>query len=610
MSDTGPNKKKSFSWSDLRDRHFWDNLIPLKPSLSGEQLAGWAPGAPAMQGLGCQVLANQRIPVEGGITLSADVYLPEVPGRYPAIVQFAAYSKELHTAGVPTGTNEIGAPPVFTDRGYAQVVVSRRGMARSDGDAGVFLNPQDVEDHAQAIAWAAAQGWCDGNVVLFGTSYYGMTQPLVAVQKPPALKAFFCNEICTDYFRHLAQFGGAPNLYFVLLWAGANFTRTMYRLRVPPIFRALISQILNSRLKPYWTGVVMQHADKLYRSFMRKTPVKPVREWLIGWIIDGKRRGDANIPEGPYADLGKIDVPFVVVQNLGYFNLHQFGCYDLFQNAGTPKNRKWMILGPPRYELPVYAWQLEALAFFDHILRGTANGYDGQPAVRYWLDGEDAFKGAADFPVPGCEPTRFFLASAGEDRAMHRLSKMPGEGENSWAAIPLAAPMFGGFDEIANQLLSFEAAMEDDIEFSGPVTAHLLFSSNEIDSHVIVRLGRVDAQGGYHLLSMGAISPARRQIDAARSTACEIAIDSGMREPLTPGVPVPLVFSLTPAPVLLKKGERLRFDVASRTDLLKSDVGHGYVHFDMPVPPYFSRNKLLYGPRTYVELCKVARALA
>ena len=52
----------------------------------------------------------------------------------------------------------------------------------------------------------------------------------------------------------------------------------------------------------------------------------------------------------------------------------------------------------------------------------------------------------------------------------------------------------------------------------------------------------------------------------------------------------------------LGRGEKLRFDVASRTDLLKSDVGHGYIHFNLPVPPYFSRNTLHYGPETYLEL--------
>jgi len=67
--------------------------------------------------------------------------------------------------------------------------------------------------------------------------------------------------------------------------------------------------------------------------------------------------------------------------------------------------------------------------------------------------------------------------------------------------------------------------LREDTEFSGPVTASLRFSCNEIDSHVIARLGRVDAAGAYHLLSLGVISPARRRIDRACSTATEVAID-------------------------------------------------------------------------------------
>src|SRR5260370_1209894 len=109
---------------------FWDNLIPLRASLSGEQLAGWQPGPPAMSGLGCRVLADQRIPVDKNISLAADVYLPKRPGRYPAVLCGAAYSKELHTAGIPTGSNEIGSPPIFTDRGYVLIVVAPRGMGR------------------------------------------------------------------------------------------------------------------------------------------------------------------------------------------------------------------------------------------------------------------------------------------------------------------------------------------------------------------------------------------------------------------------------------------------------------------------------------------------
>ena len=88
-----------------------DNLVPLKaPRLDEHQLAGRRPKAVAMRGLGCRLLADQRIP-----WTTASRYLPTSmcrsgPAATPAIVQFGAYSRELHTAGVPTGSNEIGAP--------------------------------------------------------------------------------------------------------------------------------------------------------------------------------------------------------------------------------------------------------------------------------------------------------------------------------------------------------------------------------------------------------------------------------------------------------------------------------------------------------------------
>ncbi|MDJ0447035.1 CocE/NonD family hydrolase [Methylocystis sp. JR02] len=582
-----------------------DNLIPLKvPPLEHEQLAGWRPTRKAAEGLGCRLLADQRIEVEPGVSLSADVYIPRAPGRYPAIVQCAAYTRELHTAGVPTGSNEIGCPPVFTDRGYAQVVAMRRGMGRSDGEAGVFLNSQDVDDLERCIAWAAAQPWCDGRVVMFGTSYYGMTQPLVAVRRPEALKAFFCNEICTDYFRHLLNFGGVFNLFFCNLWMGANFTPALFSLRVPPVVRALLSHVTNSPLKRFWQPFLMRRADALFRSFMAKTPAKPVREWYANWMLDAKSRETSTLAPGPSKDLGQIDIPFVVVQNLGYFNLHQFGAYDLFQNAATPSDRKWMILAPPRYELPVYAWQYEALAFFDHVLHDADNGYASQPPVRYWLEGAERFEGAANFPVPGAVARRFFLAPNGPDTATHLLTETAPEngGESRWAAVPLGLPLLGGFDEVANQILTFELPIERATRLAGPVSLHLSFSSNEIDSYVVARVGRVAADGGYHLLSLGAMSPARRLRDSARDTACEIVHDTSAPMPLEPGVPVDLAFSLTPGPTELRPGDRLRLDLASRLDLLRSNVSNGYVHFDLPGPPYLARNTLHYGAGSYLTL--------
>jgi len=68
---------------------------------------------------------------------------------------------------------------------------------------------------------------------------------------------------------------------------------------------------------------------------------------------------------------------------------------------------------------------------------------------------------------------------------------------------------------------------------------------------------------------------------------------------------VALRFSLTPHPVRLLPAERLRLDIASRTDLLRSNVSEGRAQFDMMVPPYFSRNTIHYGSNGYLELNQV-----
>jgi len=178
-------------------------------------------------------------------------------------------------------------------------------------------------------------------------------------------------------------------------------------------------------------------------------------------------------------------------------------------------------------------------------------------------------------------------------------------GTRTWAAAPIGSPVTPQFADVTNQTISYDFLIEQTTEFSGPVTANLQFSCNEIDSYVIARTGRVDQSGRYTLLSLGAISPARRRIDDARSTSTEIAIDISNPEPLTPGEPVTLRFSLTPHPAVFKPGERLRVEIGSRSDLLRSDASHGHAQFDMQVPPYFSRNTLHHGPDTYIDLQQV-----
>ncbi|MCD2189379.1 CocE/NonD family hydrolase C-terminal non-catalytic domain-containing protein [Actinomycetospora soli] len=188
----------------------------------------------------------------------------------------------------------------------------------------------------------------------------------------------------------------------------------------------------------------------------------------------------------------------------------------------------------------------------------------------------------------------------------HRLTTQTAPaGSNSWAAVPLGVPLPGGLDELANQTLSFELPVTEDVRFAGAVTARLSFSSTEIDSFVLARLSRIDATGTAHQLSLGAVRPVARAEDTARSTSVEIAIDPGSREPLTPHEPVVLRFSLTPGPVQLRAGEILRLDLASRTDLVRKGPEDGYPQFDLPVPPYLARNTVHLGGESWLDLTAV-----
>jgi predicted acyl esterase len=577
--------------------HWLDNLIPLHARLNERQLAGWTPSAVAEQGLGCRVLADVAIPLPDGTKLGADVYTPARTGRYPVILQFAAYNLDLHTAGVPKGSNEIGAPPIATDRGYVQVVVTARGIGRSQGRLQPWLCEAEIADHLACIDWAARQPWSNGQVCLFGTSYYGMNQPAVAARRPPALRAFFANEICTNYRRQLFRYGGVFNADFLSLWLGANFTPVGMRRRVPPVVRAALSHLIN---RPWvWRYLVRPHIDRIMRMFKHRRVAPEALDWYVALMRDAPDSIAPPISEGPYRDLHEIDMPFVVVQNPGLIALHQFGAYDLFEHAGS--NRKWLIVGPPEYELPVYSWQLEALAFFDHIIKGTDNGYAQQPRVRYWRDGAADWVGADDFPPPDAEPAKLYPGAAAGD-AGTLAADVPASAVSTWLSVPRGIAVLPGIDAVEPQRLRFRHLAREDFELAGPVTLQLSYACSEIDSYVVARLDRVDAEGKRNPLAMGHLRPTTRAIDQARSGRYEIAIDTSTPQPLRRDEPVVLRFSLTPAATLIRKGEALELDIASRTDLLHVPMRDGFIVPEMAVPPYFARNTLHHGPDTFLEL--------
>src|SRR4051794_41973317 len=115
---------------------------------------------------------NVRIPLRGGITLSADLTFPtELPA--PAVVIRTPYGKSGEMQGKRAKMLAAG--------GYVAVLVDVRGRGDSDGVFQPYRN--DGPDGYDVIEWVAAQEWCTGSVATGGGSYGGGG---VRVGGPPA----------------------------------------------------------------------------------------------------------------------------------------------------------------------------------------------------------------------------------------------------------------------------------------------------------------------------------------------------------------------------------------------------------------------------------------
>ncbi len=147
-------------------------------------------------------------PMRDGTVLRANVYRPAGEGRWPVLLTRLPYGKDL-----PLGTSVLD-PVQAARRGYVVIVQDTRGRFRSDGEWYPFR--YEADDGADTIAWAAALPYSDGQVGMFGASYFGFTQWSAAIRQPPALKVMVPFITWADPLNGLSYRGGAFELERVM----------------------------------------------------------------------------------------------------------------------------------------------------------------------------------------------------------------------------------------------------------------------------------------------------------------------------------------------------------------------------------------------------------
>jgi putative CocE/NonD family hydrolase len=114
------------------------------------------------------------ITMPDGVRLLADIYRPDANGKFPALLSYAPYGKELQTLTKPVEINdwetvsggwnavEAGNTEYFVSRGYVSVIPDTRGCATSEGK---YSGAKEAEDGYHIIEWIAKQPWCNLNLL-------------------------------------------------------------------------------------------------------------------------------------------------------------------------------------------------------------------------------------------------------------------------------------------------------------------------------------------------------------------------------------------------------------------------------------------------------------
>jgi uncharacterized protein len=118
-----------------------------------------------------------------------------------------------------TGTRAAHASHV--DDRYVTVLANLRGTGCSSGEFDVFSWRSALDGKEVIDNWIAQQPWSNGDVVIFGHSYSGLTGMMVAATRPDHLRAVSASGLFGDMYRDIVYPGGVTNYGFPLLWTGA-----------------------------------------------------------------------------------------------------------------------------------------------------------------------------------------------------------------------------------------------------------------------------------------------------------------------------------------------------------------------------------------------------
>jgi hypothetical protein len=530
------------------------------------------------------VLIDADVPMttRDGVTLRADIYRPDAPGRFPVLLSRLPYDKGLR--------RRPGDIDPFVERGYVVVMQDTRGRFASGGDEYDPLT-WEAQDGYDAVEWAAALPWADGQVGTMGQSYLGATQYLLAPTRPPHLKAAFPASAPADFHQAwVYHSGGAFELgwqvpYAILMARDTIARRGLTGTLLPELERELA--VAPTPWAPplsaeaYRRLPLMAWADKL-------APVAPYLGDYLRHPEDGPRWWGINVER----QHDRVSTPMY----------HLTSWYDIFLHGGIAnfcglrrhavtgeaRAAQKLLIGPWAHLFPytsptstgtgdidfgsdalIDVHQIQ-LRWFDHWLKGIDTGILDEPPVRIFVMGENRWRDESEWPLGRARHVPYYFHGGGrantasgdgalgphppaDEPADHFVYEpadpVPTRGGNT-LIIPMGVQDQRPVEARADVLVYTGEALADPLEVTGPIEVTLFAASSAPDTDFTAKLVDVRPDGYARNLADGIV---RARYRRSRETPV----------PLTPGEVSRFTIDLWATSYVFGRGHRIRVEISS-----------------------------------------------
>jgi putative CocE/NonD family hydrolase len=475
------------------------------------------------------VVPEKNLPMRtrDGVTLYADIYRPDAPGRFPVLVLRTPYGKDARVD--PNGSNQF-----FARYGYITVTQDCRGRFSSEGEYDTIF--QEVADGYDCVEWAARLPWSNGRVGTTGQSYPGLTQYAIACHDPmpPSLQVMAPVSASSDYHGSwIFHTGGAAIWGWIVSYAILKGRNTLQRKGLNDLL-----QKMDEYVEPG-----DNFGQPLRAEWFRHLPISDWSDLLretAPYFAEHLKQAD----DGPYWYRANVNRH---AESVSVPMLHVSSWYDIFAEGAPSAYRsikershfplartgQRLILGPWAHLLPydvpnsrgtgdidfgpaaLIDLRHTLLRWFDYWLKDVDTGIMDEPPVTIFTMGENRWHKLDDWPPPKTRYVRYYLHSGGHAETVHgdgTLSTTPPADEppdgftydpadpvptlgGNNLMIPLGVADQRPVEERPDVLVFTSEPLDRSVEVTGPVTVELWAASTAPDTDFTAKLVDVHPDG-------------------------------------------------------------------------------------------------------------------